>query len=107
MLTLNNVEIELSFFNIVVTYFIIINLVAFFLFGIDKSRSQQTGARRIRERTLWLSMLFGGSLGALLAMYLFRHKTKKISFQAVAAIILALQIWLIYYFYQLSLLAQM
>lgn len=99
MVALNNVEIELSFFNIVVAYFIIINLVAFFLFGVDKSRSQQTDARRIRERTLWLSMLFGGSLGALLAMHIFRHKTKKISFQAVAAIILAGQILLFLYLY--------
>lgn len=98
-------NIELSSFNLIIGYFIAINLVAFFIFGLDKSRSQQTGARRIREGTLWLSMLLGGSLGALLAMHLFRHKTKKISFQAVAAIILALQIWLLYYIYQLSSLA--
>lgn len=91
--------IELSFLNIIIGYFIIINLFAFVLFGIDKSRSQETGARRIRERTLWLSMLIGGSLGALLAMHLFRHKTKKISFQAVAAIILAGQILLFLYLY--------
>ncbi len=98
-------ETELSFLNIITAYFVTTNLVAFILFGVDKSRSQQVGMRRIRERTLWLSMLIGGSLGALLAMHLFRHKTKKISFQAVATIILALQIWLIYYFYQLYSLA--
>ena len=92
-------NIELSFFSIIIAYFIVINLITFFLFGLDKSRSQQAGARRIRERTLWLSMLFGGSLGALLAMHFFRHKTKKISFQAVAAIILTLQIYCLVYFY--------
>lgn len=92
-------EIELSFFNLVLTYFVTINLLAFVLFGFDKARSQETGARRIRERTLWLSMLFGGSVGALLAMHFFRHKTKKISFQAVAAVILAGQILLFLYLY--------
>ena len=53
-------EIELSFLNIITAYFVTTNLVAFILFGVDKSRSQETGARRIRERTLWLAMLFGG-----------------------------------------------
>lgn len=92
-------EIELSFLNLLLAYFAVANLLAFILFGIDKSRSQETGARRIRERTLWLSMLFGGSIGALLAMHFFRHKTKKISFQAVAAVILAGQILLFLYLY--------
>ncbi len=96
-------EIELSFLNITIAYFVTTNLVAFILFGVDKSRSQQVGVRRIRERTLWLSMLIGGSLGALLAMHLFRHKTKKISFQAVAALILMVQILLSVYFYTYSL----
>lgn len=92
-------EIELSFLNLLFVYFAVANLLAFILFGIDKSRSQETGARRIRERTLWLSMLFGGSIGALLAMHFFRHKTKKISFQAVAAVILAGQILLFLHLY--------
>lgn len=91
--------IELSWPTLLLSYLCTINLATLILFGVDKSRSQQTGARRIRERTLWLSMLFGGSLGALLAMHFFRHKTKKISFQAVAAIILMLQIFFLFYTY--------
>lgn len=91
--------LELSWFTFLLSYFCAINFVTIILFGLDKSRSQQTGVRRIRERTLWLSMLLGGSLGALLAMHVFRHKTKKISFQAVAAVILALQIYCLLYFY--------
>lgn len=91
--------IAFSFFNILVAYGILINLYAFFIFGFDKVRSAQSGARRIRERTLWIAMFLGGSIGALLGMYIFRHKTKKLSFQAVAAIILAFQIWLVYYFF--------
>lgn len=95
--------------DLILIYLGMVNLLAFGLFGFDKARSTEPGARRIRERTLWLSMLFGGSLGALLAMHFFRHKTKKLSFQSVAAVILAAQIIaLVFYFknFPLTILAQ-
>ena len=50
------------------------------------------GARRTSENALWFSCLIGGSAGGLIGMHVFRHKTKKISFQAVLAIILVIQI---------------
>lgn len=84
--------------NLILIYLGVINLLTFGLFGFDKARSTEPGARRIRERTLWLSMLFGGSLGALLAMNFFRHKTKKLSFQSIAAVILAAQIFLLVFY---------
>lgn len=73
-------------------YLTVINIVTFFSFGFDKRRSLTIGAPRIRERTLWLLTLFGGSLGALLGMKLFRHKTKKVSFQGMMLLILLVQI---------------
>ena len=57
-------------------YLAIVNLWAFCLMGFDKRRAKRRGARRIRERTLFLSALLGGSLGAVLGMFRFRHKTK-------------------------------
>lgn len=92
-------SIEITWFTILAAYGILINLYAFFIFGFDKARSTQSNTRRIRERTLWISMVLGGSLGALLGMHLFRHKTKKLSFQAVAAVILMAQVLLFLYFY--------
>lgn len=74
-------------------YIILINIVTFFYFGFDKMQSRSQGAR-VRERVLWLLTLIGGSIGALLGMKCFRHKTKKISFQAGIALILAIQIGL-------------
>lgn len=74
-----------------------INLVTFIYFGWDKMRSETAKARRIPEKILWLLTLIGGSVGALSGMHLFRHKTKKLSFQAGIAVILCLQIWLIYW----------
>ena len=66
--------------------------MTFFVFGLDKARSVKVGVSRISEKTLWLLTLFGGSLGALAGMHFFRHKTKKLSFQAVMAVILVGQI---------------
>ena len=57
-------------------YLAAINLAAFFLMWLDKRRARRKGARRVRERTLLLSALLGGSVGAIAGMRLFRHKTK-------------------------------
>ncbi|MBI4427249.1 MAG: DUF1294 domain-containing protein [Candidatus Magasanikbacteria bacterium] len=80
--------------QILLLYFLLINLISFFYIGVDKMKAQ-LNRRRVSEKTLWLSALIGGSLGTLLGMHFFRHKTKKISFQAILAIILAIQIFLI------------
>ncbi len=55
------------------------SLVAFSLFGIDKARAKQH-KRRIPERILLGISALGGSVGALLGMQLFRHKTKHLKF---------------------------
>ena len=74
------------------------NLLAFALMGFDKYRAKKKGARRIRERTLFLSALLGGGLGAFLGMWVFRHKTKHWYFVAgiplIALAEAALGIWL-------------
>ena len=61
--------------GLAVGYLAAVNLWAFGLMGFDKRRARQ-GGRRVRERTLFLSALLGGSLGALLGMWVFRHKTR-------------------------------
>jgi uncharacterized membrane protein YsdA (DUF1294 family) len=75
-------------------YFGSISLITFFYFGWDKIRST-ANKRRVPEKILWILSLLGGSPGALLAMHFFRHKTKKISFQAMMAVILAVQITIV------------
>jgi len=51
------------------------NVVGFFIMGIDKKKAEKH-AWRIPEKTLFLVSLIGGSIGTLLGMYVFRHKTK-------------------------------
>ncbi len=65
-----------SLWPLVGGYLALVNLWAFALMGIDKRKAKKKGARRIRERTLFLSALLGGGLGACLGMWVFRHKTK-------------------------------
>ncbi len=82
--------------QILILYFLSINIFSFFFFGWDKLQSRFK-ARRVSEKSLWFITLIGGSIGSLFGMQFFRHKTKKISFQAGIAIILALQILVVYY----------
>ena len=69
-------------------------LIAFVLMGADKWKARHE-SRRIPEKTLFLSAILGGSLGALAGMYLFRHKTKHRSFTVGMPMILALQVALV------------
>lgn len=76
----------------VICYLLIVNNVAFFLMGIDKKKAQ-TGAWRIPEKTLFLSAILGGGVGAIAGMQLFRHKTRHRSF--VIGMPLILLAWVI------------
>ena len=60
------------------------------LMGIDKWKARR-GRWRISEKTLFLAAIFGGSIGSLAGMYLFRHKTKHLRFTIGIPVILVLQ----------------
>ncbi len=67
------------------------NLAAFALYGVDKLKARK-GAWRIPEATLLLAAFLGGSLGALLGMELFRHKTRHVKFRVLVPLFLVLHI---------------
>ncbi len=70
-------------------YLAAINLAAFAVFGADKRRARR-GEWRVRERTLFLLALLGGSLGAVCGMCAFHHKTRHWYFRyGLPAILLA------------------
>lgn len=65
--------------KLLLLYLILINLLGFVLYGVDKAKSKGK-SRRIPERTLlWVARL-GGGVGCWLGMMLFRHKTKHTRF---------------------------
>ena len=81
-----------------VIYLIGINLLTFLIFGIDKWKARR-GKWRIPEDTLiWLSIV-GGSIGALVGMFLFRHKTQKQKFNLGIPAILVAQAVLAWFFF--------
>lgn len=78
-------------------YLIVLNLLAFLLMGLDKAKARRH-RWRIPEKTLFLSAILGGSIGAIAGMQLFRHKTKHASFRIGMPCILILQLALAAYF---------
>ena len=67
---------------IIISYLVVINLIAFVLYGIDKKRAIRN-EYRIRESVLlWIARL-GGAIGSWLGIKVFRHKTKHTKFRIV------------------------
>ena len=80
--------------NILIIYFVAINVATFFTFGIDKWKAKHS-KWRIREAALLLLAILGGSIGALLGMKVWHHKTMHKKFKYGLPLILLVQIALI------------
>ena len=81
--------------NALLYYLIVINIVTFQVYGIDKWKAKQ-GSWRISEATLLALAVIGGSIGALLGMQVWHHKTMHLKFKYGIPLILLAQIALIY-----------
>ena len=77
--------------TLIIAYVIIINLIGFFLMGIDKLRAKKQ-VWRVPEKTLFIIALIGGSVGTNIGMYVFRHKTKHWYFVIGMPLILIAQV---------------
>lgn len=76
---------------IIIYYLLIINAVAFIVYGIDKLKARK-GRWRISEATLLLLALVGGSIGSWLGMKVWHHKTMHRKFQYGLPVIFLLQL---------------
>lgn len=76
--------------TLLLSYAVIINILGFALMGIDKHKAKKR-AFRIPEATLFAVAWIGGSIGSILGMYTFRHKTRHRSFVYGMPAILILQ----------------
>ena len=75
---------------------IALNLLTFIVYGIDKWKAVK-GKWRIPEATLLILAAIGGSIGALLGMQIWHHKTRHLKFKYGVPFILLAQIVLIYF----------
>ena len=78
-------------------YLIGINILTFLIFGADKWKAKRDKWRIPEDTLIWLAIV-GGSVGALLGMYLFRHKTKHRKFQIGIPVIRLVQAGRLYFF---------
>ena len=77
--------------QVLTAYLVLVNAAALALMLADKQKAKQ-GVWRISERSLIGIALIGGSIGAIIGMYLFRHKTRHLKFSLGLSLILAVQI---------------
>ena len=86
---------EFGSMRVLIYYLLGINLLTFFIYGIDKWKAKRK-KRRVPEATLLMLAALGGSVGALLGMFVFHHKTKHKKFLIGVPLILLAQLVLAY-----------
>lgn len=84
--------------SLIIYYLVAINIVAFFVYGIDKLKAKRN-RWRIPESTLLLLAVIGGSVGALLGMKVWHHKTMHKKFIYGIPLIIAVQILFLNYLF--------
>ena len=77
--------------ELIILYLLLVNALGFLLMLVDKIKAKKN-RWRIPERTLMTIAAIGGSVGCLLGMYTFRHKTLHLKFTVGIPVILALQL---------------
>ena len=91
---------DINLLHIVLIYLVIINVVTFFMYGIDKWKAKKS-RWRIREAALLGLAVLGSSIGAWLGMKVWHHKTlhKKFKYGVPTIIIVQLAL-IVYYLYE-------
>lgn len=82
--------------NLKIIYLLLINILLFILMGIDKRKATKN-KWRIKEKTLLILCILGGSIGGIIGMYTFRHKTKHLKFKIGFPFIFIVQLMLLLY----------
>lgn len=82
--------------RILLTYLAVVNILTIIVFGVDKMNAK-SNRQRVRIVTLLGLAFIGGSVGALIGMYGFHHKTKKAYFTVGVPLILLMQVVVLFY----------
>lgn len=77
------------------TYFVLINIISFLLYYIDKKKAIKH-KYRIPEKILIMTSIMGGCFGSIFSMYLFHHKTKHLKFKILVPLFCL--VWLFFIF---------
>ena len=82
--------------RILLIYLAVVNILTIIVFGVDKMNAR-ANRQRVRIVTLLGLAFIGGSVGALIGMYGFHHKTKKAYFTVGVPLILLMQVVVLFY----------
>ena len=94
ILFLMTVVVSVLFFNLpvfILIIYVLMSLLTFFMYWLDKSAARKN-KWRTKESTLQLMALIGGWPGAIWGQQLFRHKTKKATFQVAFWVVITINI---------------
>ena len=91
----------MEYYEILMLYIIIMSVITFIFYSVDKSRAANK-KWRIKESTLLLLSALGGAVGGFIAMNLHRHKTQKWYFVIVNIAGVVGYVYLVYYLFTLK-----
>ncbi|WP_370572982.1 DUF1294 domain-containing protein [Methanomethylovorans sp.] len=91
-------QLESFLINSLLVYLTVVNTISFSLMGLDKKKATHQ-KYRIPEKQLFIWVIIGGSLGGVLGMQIFRHKTKHSQFKYGFPLILVVHLLLISMFW--------
>lgn len=80
---------------LVLAYVVLNSIILFVMMGMDKSKAKKR-EWRIAERTLFTVAVFGGAVGGVIGMYLFRHKTNHTNFSIGFPILAVIQLFIVF-----------
>lgn len=86
-----SIHISPQVIYVVLAYIVLINIIAFVLYGMDKNRAKKK-KQRISEKTLMRVCWWGGSFGALVGIHFFHHKTKHKKFSVGVPVLFGFQL---------------
>jgi uncharacterized membrane protein YsdA (DUF1294 family) len=90
-LCVDNQEQYVHALQVLGVYVVLINVYGLLMMYVDKKKSRR-GRGRISERQLFVVTALGGSLGTVVGMRLFKHKTRKTSFSLLFPLIFIVEI---------------
>lgn len=78
------------------SYYLVINGITLLVWGFDKFRAKLQ-KWRIPENTLYILIILGGGVGALIGMTIFRHKTRNQKFKVISVVSVFIHITMFFY----------
>ena len=87
----SNATLNRTVFYTIVLYIVIMNIVSFLMFGIDKKRAKKR-QKRISEKKIMRVCFWGGALGGIIGMSIFKHKTKQKKFSVSIPVLFMIQL---------------